>query len=98
MTSSEELSEKLAMMYGVDACTYDISGTEYWLAEDSGRISDLADENGISVIFFNEYVSTYPNECSANTLKSEMYTSHPTKAASARMARVRCLIAIKENE
>lgn len=107
----KELSEKLARMYGVEAWTKIITscnmygGVNYeqlYLAEDSGRISDLADDNGVdtnhgvldaelkesvnsSYITANEYFSVF-----------ERYADHPSKSAAARMARVKCLIAIGE--
>lgn len=98
-TNIQELSEKLANMYEVDAHAEYIIGEYHfpkvWLAEDSGRVSDLCDENGIDTTFLLNHVTARSdvfNSC------SELYGNHPTKSAAARMARVRCLLAIGEQK
>lgn len=103
-TEIKELSEKLAQMYGIPAIEYlSASETKFtYLAEDSGRISDLADDVGVDVKFFETNGRVFANKYSTELKElisfSEEFKDHPTKHDAARMARVRCLIAIKENE
>jgi hypothetical protein len=98
----KELSEKLAKAYGVDVRTsvlidetnersahYD----HLWLAEDSGRISDLADEKKVNITYSLEYVTAHTGHFSKAC--EEDFADHPSISAAARMARVRCLLAIK---
>lgn len=99
-TNIKELSEKLSELYGVDAnseyreINFKTTAVGKWLAEDSGRISDLADENGLTVVIGNDSAIASKD----NEFIIEKFYSHPTKSAAARMARVRCLIVIKESE
>ena len=108
----KELSEELAKLYGIDAWTKLITGCNYgsgenyeqlYLAEDSGSISDLADDNGIGIEFFKRQLRA------SNDLEhlkggkdvvqiDEYYSDHPAKHDAARMARVRCLLAIGEDK
>lgn len=103
-TEIQKLSNRLAELYGVDAFTLQLyrdyttgrpKSKKTWLAEDSGRISDLADDNGVNIehslggVFAIKKGKIYP-QCYIQ------YSNHPTKHDAARMARVKCLIAIKE--
>jgi len=99
----KELSEKLAKLYGVDAWTKLITGCNYgggvnyeqlYLAEDSGRISDLADDYHINIIF-SSFSKAITANVGGNNYVIERYSSFETKHDAARMARVRCLLAIK---
>jgi hypothetical protein len=108
-TEIKELSEKLEKLYGVKAINdvwHESSAVKrpVWLAEDSGRISDLADDHNIdtnhnvldslcrdsvnsSYINGKEYISVFFN-----------YADYPSKAAATCMARVMCLIALRETK
>lgn len=100
-TSSKELSEQLATMYEVDASiwipTIGNRSRLVYLAEDSGRISDLADENELNTDWFKNWVNIY-NVKHLELAVDAVYADYPTKSAAARMARVRCLIAIGEGK
>lgn len=101
MTASiKDLSEQLAKLYGVDACiTMPATMNRHvvWLAEDSGRIAELADDNGADtyhdVLDIGDKDSVSCSYVTANEYFSifENYANHPTKHDAARMARVRCL-------
>lgn len=104
----KELSEKLATLYGIDAKWRKSFANDKarisedkWLAEDSGRISDLADENQLGIEFFKRQLRVsndmeHIEGSSAMVQIEEYYSDHPSKSAAARIARVKCLIAIKE--
>ena len=99
-TEIQELSEKLSVLYGVEAVYLNGIYTKY-LAEDSGRISDLADDNGVDTLcrIDNAICSAFNTTCNTRSIVNttiEQYINHPTKHDAARMARVRCLIAIGE--
>lgn len=116
-TNIKELSEKLSQRYGVEAYTSKvISGMgedfEYtteviktYLAADSGRISDLADDNDIKTTPYPIYTKDKHGVIASKTTLMEkdgdfgieiieLHKDHPTKSAAAIMARVRCLLAI----
>lgn len=106
----KELSKKLARLYGVDAyiklyqdnASYQgcIAYNKLYLAEDSGRVSDLADDNNVACIPYNYFVSAWNAENTDSDMANitEHYSNHPSKHDAARMARVMCLLAIGEIE
>ena len=91
----KELSKKLATLYGVDAFSRELSINGLWLAEDSGRISDLADVNELSTAFYHGVFNGVKVGKNMEYF-SENYVNHSSNSAAARMARARCLIAIGE--
>ncbi|MDD4971870.1 MAG: hypothetical protein PHT07_20790 [Paludibacter sp.] len=97
-TEIQELSEKLAKLYKAqprNKILDELGVHSIWLAEDSGRISDLADDNDIWVMFCDGE-SVYAKRGRESNVNHfvEYFADHPTKHDAARMARGRCLLAI----
>lgn len=90
----KQLSEKLSKLYGVDAHNGLVKELGRWLAEDSGRVADLADEHGVSAILGKYSANAFDDNMFKHDFY-EKYSDHSSKATAARMARVKCLIAIK---
>lgn len=90
----QQLSEKLAEIYGVDTYTYAneicaSKGYKSWLVDDTARLEEMAAKAGLAVIRWDDLcISTYYG---AEAVR-EYYIDHTTALEASNIAKAKALI------
>lgn len=96
--TNEQLSKRVSELFGIDEYSYDISGTEYLLHDDSARCFELMCQYGINIEIYEEIsVEAWYRTSTYHIVEMvegvDMHNND--KALATRIAILKCLLKMK---